>query len=170
MKNRRFLANAVATLMLASFTTAPAIAGKPEWAGKPGAAPSEQRGKAPQGGRNPGAQSHGGGDLDVSVSFHFGDSHRSASREYYRTRYTGPSCPPGLAKKQNGCMPPGLARKWSLGRPLARDVIFHDLPADLVILLGAPPPRHRYVRVDGDILVIAITTGVVVDAILDLGW
>jgi len=62
---RLLLVTAFTTLMLASFTTAPAIAGKPEWAGKPGAEPSELRGKALQGRKNPGAQSRGGSDLDV---------------------------------------------------------------------------------------------------------
>ncbi len=39
---------------------------------------------------------------------------------YYRDgRYIGKSCPPGLAKKQNGCLPPGLAKgRWAVGQRL----------------------------------------------------
>jgi len=37
-----------------------------------------------------------------------------------------------------------------------------------VVQLGAPPAGHRYVRVANDILLIAIGTSMVVDAIEDL--
>jgi Ni/Co efflux regulator RcnB len=36
------------------------------------------------------------------------------------------------------------------------------------VQLGAPPAGHRYVRVATDILLIAVGTGMVVDAIEDL--
>ncbi|MDO9597243.1 MAG: hypothetical protein Q7J47_05915 [Azoarcus sp.] len=102
------------------------------------------------------------------VIHHFDDHRRTVARDYYHQHYSKGRCPPGLAKKHNGCMPPGQARKWSKGRPLPRDVIYYDLPPALVIQLGAPPPRHRYVRVAADILLIAVGTGMVVDAIEDL--
>jgi Ni/Co efflux regulator RcnB len=35
--------------------------------------------------------------------------------------------------------------------------------------LGYPPAGHRYVRVAADILLIAVGTGMVVDAIEDIG-
>jgi hypothetical protein len=66
-------------------------------------------------------------------------------------------------------MPPGQAKRWKVGRPLPRDVIYHDLPHSVVVEIGLPPPRHKYVRVAGDILLIAIGTGMVLDAIEDLG-
>lgn len=40
------------------------------------------------------------------VGIHFGDRHREIVREYYGERYRSGHCPPGLAKKRNGCMPP----------------------------------------------------------------
>jgi len=43
------------------------------------------------------------------------------------------------------------------------------VPPTLIVQLGQPPARHRYVRVATDILLIAIGTGMVVDAIEDLG-
>ena len=80
----------------------------------------------------------------------------------------GGKCPPGLAKKGNGCMPPGQAKKWAMGRPLPRDVAYHDLPRDLLIRLPAPPVGHRYVQVAGDVLLIAVGSSMVVDAIQDI--
>ena len=66
-------------------------------------------------------------------------------------------------------MPPGQAKKrWRYGHPLPRDVVYYDLPRPLVLELPAPPDDYRYVRVASDILLIAIGTGMVVDAIQDL--
>jgi hypothetical protein len=50
-----------------------------------------------------------------------------------------------------------------------RDVIFHDLPPEVLVQLGPVPSRHRFVRVASDILMIAVGTGMVVDAIEDIG-
>lgn len=75
----------------------------------------------------------------------------------------------GLANKRNGCLSPGLAKKWRIGHPLPREVIFYDPPAAIIIEFGAPPPMHRYVRIGTDLLLIAIGTGIVIDAIEDLG-
>lgn len=129
----------------------PAIADKPPWAGA-------GKGK----GQDAQVQPARGGA-------HFGDSHRVTVREYYGNEFQRGHCPPGLAKKNNGCMPPGQAKKWRVGYPLPRDVIFHDLPPRLAVSIGAPPAGHRFVRVAADILLIAIGTGMVVDAIEDLG-
>lgn len=101
---------------------------------------------------------------------HFEERQQVMVREYYAAHYRDARhCPPGLAKKHNGCMPPGQAKKWKVGYPLPREVIYYDVPPPLVIQIGPPPSGHRYVRVAGDILMIAIGTGMVVDAINDLG-
>jgi Ni/Co efflux regulator RcnB len=107
-------------------------------------------------------------DSSRYVSRHFEDRHRTIIREYYSTEYRSGHCPPGLAKKNNGCMPPGQAKKWHVGHPLPRDVIYYELPTAVVVRIGAPPAGHRYVRVAADILLIAIGTGMVIDAIEDL--
>ena len=90
-------------------------------------------------------------------------------RTYYGEQYRAGRCPPGLAKKNNGCMPPGQARKWNVGRPLPRDVVYYSVPQSVVIQLGSPPAGQRYVRVASDILLLAIGTGMVIDAIQNLG-
>ena len=110
-----------------------------------------------------GAESHGG-----QGGSHFSEQHRVAVREYYGEQFRRGKCPPGLAKKNNGCMPPGQAKKWRIGAPLPREVVYYDLPPALVIKLGKPQTGHRYVRVAADILLIAVGTGMVIDAISDL--
>lgn len=100
---------------------------------------------------------------------YFVDDHRTYVHNYYYDQYRGRRCPPGLAKKHNGCVPPGHARKWAIGRPLPRNVIFYDVPQPVVLGLGYPPPGYRFVRVASDILLIAIGSGMVMDAIYDLG-
>src|SRR5580765_6914215 len=100
---------------------------------------------------------------------YFTDSHRGYVTNYYHEEFRGGRCPPGLAKKHNGCMPPGQAKKWRVGQPLPRDVVYYEVPQPLVVQIGPPPPGYRYVRVASDILMIAIGTRMVADAIQDLG-
>lgn len=147
--------------MLASGT---ALADKPDWVGGDKSGKHEQKRDDHQG-RDDRRDDRGEGDRRP----HFGDREREIGHEYFAEQFRKGRCPPGLAKKHNGCMPPGQARKWTMGRPLPRDVIFYDLPHSVLIQLSPPPARHRYVRVASDILLIAIGTGMVVDAIEDLG-
>jgi Ni/Co efflux regulator RcnB len=92
-----------------------------------------------------------------------------AVREYFDEDQRGGGCPPGLAKKHDGCMPPGQAKRWHVGERLPRDVVFYDLPPSLVVRLTPPPMGYRYVRVDSDIVMLAVGTGLVAEAIEDLG-
>jgi Ni/Co efflux regulator RcnB len=139
-----------------------ALADKPSWAGKPEKQekPHEER---------PAMDAPHTKDTGMSVTVNFGDQQRILIRDYYAGQFSKGRCPPGLAKKRNGCMPPGQAKKWALGKPLPNDVIFYDLPPRLAVQLGTPPAGHRYVRVAADILLIAVGTAMVVDAIEDLG-
>jgi Ni/Co efflux regulator RcnB len=149
----------LAVTLAALLAAGPALADKPSWAGEKGAK-GRDRGEA---------REDRGEDRGRAERQHFNDQHRSAVREYYGNQYQSGRCPPGLAKKNNGCMPPGQAKKWAMGRPLPRDVIFYEVPQPLVVQIGIPPAGYRYVRVAGDILMIAIGTAMVVDAIQDLG-
>ena len=99
----------------------------------------------------------------------FGEHQRMEVREFYAREFRPEHCPPGLAKKHNGCLPPGQARKWAIGRPLPHDIVMQSVPPALVVKMGPPPPGYRYARVANDILMLAIGTGMVVDAIQDLG-
>lgn len=95
----------------------------------------------------------------------FLDADRATVRTYWVETY-GRECPPGLAKKTNGCLPPGHAKKrYAIGTPLATTVVIDPLPSVLVKRLGPVPEGHRYVIVDGDVLLLATATRLVVDAI-----
>ena len=171
------------TLLAAGLMVAAgAMAEKPEWAGEGKHRKSEQ---SEQRGR-PGQQAEremdarpneaGGGRYTESSQGnrgqsggHFHDDQRTVVREYYRETYRTGRCPPGLAKKNNGCMAPGQARQWMVGQRLPRDVVYYDLPPAIHIQLGVAPAGQRYVRVASDILLIAIGTGMVIDGIQDLG-
>ena len=125
---------------------APVLAEKPEWAGE--------------------GKGHGKGK---QKNKHFDDDKRAHIRSYYEEEFRGGHCPPGLAKKHNGCMPPGQAKKWRMGRPLPQDVVIYEVPPALVVRIGVPPSGYKYVRVASDILMIAVGTRMVADAITDLG-
>ena len=129
---------------------------------------AEKGGKHNKDKGNNGHDSRDNGGTSVSVEFRFGDSDRRAVQEYYQSPARGKGCPPGLAKKGNGCMPPGQARKWARGRPLPHDLVVYDLPRDLRYRLPPPPAGHRYVQLGADVLMIAVGTSMVVDAIEDM--
>jgi len=127
---------------------APAFAAKPEWAGE--------------------GKGHGK-DKQHKQDKHFDSDKRTYIHSYYDEEFRAGRCPPGLAKKHNGCMPPGQAKKWRMGQPVPRDVVIYDLPPALVVKLGAPPQGYRYVRCASDILLISVSTRIVADVIIDLG-
>ena len=87
----------------------------------------------------------------------------------HQPQFRAGKCPPGLAKKGNGCTPPGHAKRWHRGEHLPRDVVYYPVPASVQVRLGTPPAGHKFVRVAADILLIAVGTGMVIDAIEDLG-
>lgn len=99
---------------------------------------------------------------------HFEDRDRQVIREYYDQEYRAGHCPPGLEKKANGCLPPGQAKKWTVGRPLPPEVVYYEIPPAITIRLSPPPIGHRYIRVANDILMIAVGTGMVMEALDDL--
>lgn len=161
---------ALASLLAGVFAFGPVFADKPEGVGvgKGGKGSQEwKRGDARAGeGRRDYRGRDGRGERRAR---YFEDRHRAAIHEYFDRSFRSGHCPPGLAKKHNGCMPPGQAKTWIIGRPLPRGVIFYDLPPGVLLHLGYPPPGYRFVRVASDILLIAIGTGMVIDAIEDLG-
>lgn len=105
---------------------------------------------------------------DVQIGVYFGAPQRQVLYDYYAPQFRAGKCPPGLAKKGNGCMPPGQARKWRVGQPLPRDVVYYPVPNEIAVRIGLPPPGYKYVRVAADILMIAVGTSMVIDAVDDL--
>ena len=172
MKLFSLKSNCALVLLIGGILAAgPVLADKPAGAGKSGKDErmdrrDEQRGERHDDGRK---SRRGNDSASAGKRSHFEEQHRVVVREYYVEQFRGGRCPPGLAKKHNGCMPPGQAKKWRVGQPLPRDVIYYNVPQPLVLQIGPPPSGYRYVRVATDILMIAIGTGMVVDAIQDLG-
>ncbi len=160
-------------VLIAALMAGSAWAEKPEWAGQGKGGKHEQKENRGDN-RNDGR----GGNKDavvrvapaqVSIGGYFGAPQRVVVQEYYGQQYRAGKCPPGLAKKNNGCLPPGQAKKWAVGQPLPSDVRYYPVPQSVVLQLGVPPAGHKYVRVAADILLIAVGTGLIVDAIQDLG-
>ena len=141
----------IATLLLLALPALPAFAEKPEKHGK-----SKGHGRSHHDGS--------GGDHDEYRRFSAQD--RGYWHEYWEDQYQHGHCPPGLAKKHNGCMPPGHAKKrYSIGYPLPRDVVILEVPVVLLPRLAPCPPGYRYGIIDGDLVQLAVGTLLVVDAI-----
>lgn len=104
----------------------------------------------------------------VGVGGYFQIHQIEAARNFYNKAENKGFCPLGLAKKGTGCLPPGHAKNWKKGESLPANLPYYELPRSVVLDLGAPPPGFKYVRVASDILLIAIGTNMVMDAIEDL--
>ncbi|SEL09466.1 hypothetical protein [Nitrosovibrio tenuis] len=164
--------------------SAPAFADKPAWAGNREGEYDKDGDKHEGKGKNHknyrGYQNHQDGNWNYQggnrnyrgnnhyATRNFDDRQRGIIYDYFGPRFRSGRCPPGLAKKYNGCLPPGQAKQWRMGYPLPPSVTFYTLPPALIGQLGYPGPRYRYVRVAADILLIAAGTGMVIAAIEDL--
>jgi len=175
-KTLRWAAGFLSLVMAAMLAANPVFADKPEWAGKGKGKDRDddrrERVEHRQDNRRDNDNDQGNRDrrqLSPRQGVYFADRQKVFVRDYYGHEYSRGSCPPGLAKKNNGCMPPGQARKWQIGRQLPRDVVYYDVPPTLSVQIGVPPSGYRYVRVAADILLIAVGTGMVIDAVQDLG-
>jgi Ni/Co efflux regulator RcnB len=157
----------LATLVLAcAFAVAPAFADK--------------GGEHGRGHGNPHAQGEGqgkhGGDEhgkrrveDVPVGGYFNDHNRVVVRRYFADQYGhGKKCPPGLAKKNNGCMPPGQERHLAVGQRVPSGVILYPVPQPVVVQLPPPPYGYRYARIGNDIVLVRSDTQLIVDIIAGL--
>lgn len=170
-----------AMALCASAVSLSCRAEKPDWAGKQESRHEQMREHDRAGYRadQERGRNHRGDDIQArpdqrarhpgASGAQFGNRHRESVRDYFEPRVRAGRCPPGLAKKHNGCLPPGQARKWRLGQQLPRELVRYPLPVELRRQLGRPPAGYEYVRVDNDILLLIIGTGMVVDAIENLG-
>jgi hypothetical protein len=103
---------------------------------------------------------------DTLVTVVFNETQRGAVRTYFVDTYGRGKCPPGLAKKNNGCLPPGQAKKrYVVGQRLPSGIVIADLPAALSTRIGVAPDGYRYGLIDGDLVKLALGTMLVIDAI-----
>jgi Ni/Co efflux regulator RcnB len=106
---------------------------------------------------------------EVRQGAYFNDQQREAAHRYYVEHYgNGKHCPPGLAKKHNGCQPPGQARRWAVGEPMPRGVIVHEVPQPVLVTMPPAPVGYRYQLVGSDIVLVRLSGNVVVDIMLNV--
>jgi hypothetical protein len=126
-----------------------------------------------KGGKGKHGQGRGGPAVVVQpVRVVVPDHDRAIVYQYYRSEYSAGRCPPGLAKKGNGCLPPGQAKQqqlWVIGQPLPHAIVYERVPPTVVQQLAPVPPGYEYVRVDNDVLLMDMTNRMVADVVNDLG-
>jgi len=164
-------------LLASSFLVAPvALAGVPDDAPAMHLVAKKDKGERGNSGNHGNDNSNkpdehpGNGDSTEHAEQHrdwrFKDGDRQAVIDFYRSEYGAGRCPPGLAKKNNGCLPPGQAKKaWNRGQYLPADYTYYNLPSSLYDRLDPPPYGYRYVTVDGDIILIELASRLIVDLI-----
>lgn len=104
-------------------------------------------------------------DDDAWVRVYIGPRDRDAIERYIKNDRRS-TCPPGLAKKHNGCLPPGQAKKkYRVGDRLPDDVVFYPVGDDLLRILSPLPRGYEYVQIDKDILLISEAGKKVIDAV-----
>ena len=97
------------------------------------------------------------------------DRDRDTVRTYYHREFAAGSCPPGLAKKNNGCLPPGQANKtWAVGQSLPPEIV-HPMPRELWNQLTPPPAGYQYARVDDNIVLMSTATRTIAGMLGNIG-
>ena len=106
---------------------------------------------------------------DIKQGAYFNEQQRVFAREYYSTTYKdGKRCPPGLAKKNNGCLPPGQVRNWAVGQPVPTNVTVYSVAQPVIRMLPPAPIGYRYARIGGDIVLVQQQNNIIVDIIQGL--
>ncbi len=152
MFNRLFFLLGFAAICLAN---APAFAKKPDFAeggrgGQHNERPAQSGGHSSEGGHEERVAKFFSDDKAKSVRLFMEEEHRR-------------DCPPGLAKKKNGCLPPGQAKKYAIGGMLPSG---YTRPSrGLLDVLGVPPAGTFYAMVDKDVLLVSEASKKIIDAV-----
>lgn len=87
------------------------------------------------------------------------------SRERRADRYGANNCPPGLARKNNGCLPPGQAKKlFTQGQRLPAGYNFYSNYRDIPVAYRSRVPfddSYRYIYRDDTVYVVDRSTRLV---------
>jgi len=154
--------------MASASLPSPAQAEKPAHAGKGNGHNKHKGGNSGKAHKNKGqapqAASQSSGDNNIDIVFDSGA--KQAVRSHYGSSYAGKSCPPGLAKKNNGCLPPGQAKKYNRGDVVPESVTLCRIPGALEVKLKPLPAGYVYRYVDGEVLVVAEAARKVIDAVV----
>lgn len=164
MRHRTILVAVVAISLVVSFGAAPsALAEPPSHAGKGKAKHDKAHEDAKHSGRKGQNGRHGGGTGSTAK---IETEDRVRIQAYFGDGYGQRDCPPGLAKKNNGCVPPGQAKKYARGDVVPGNIQLVVLPAELEVRLRPLPSGYVYRRVDGDVLVVAEAARKVIDIVV----
>jgi Ni/Co efflux regulator RcnB len=114
---------------------------------------------------------HGGKHAAKHAEKHAKHMNKHASKHggYYahdRVAYAD-GCPPGLAKKNNGCLPPGQAKKIVVGQRVPSGAVYY-VPQPVLSTLPAPPLGHRYAVIGHDVVLVRDDTQLIVDILRGL--
>jgi hypothetical protein len=101
---------------------------------------------------------------DGKAAVFIGDDDEVVLTDYVKRHYQA-NCPPGLAKKNPPCIPPGQAKKLATGTVLKKGS-YESLPVTVVERLTPPPPNGMYVRVDRNVYLIDRGTRKILDGIM----
>lgn len=104
-------------------------------------------------------------EADSGKKHRFDEHQRTVVQDYFVRQHREGKCPPGLAKKHNGCLPRGQAMKWQVGQVLPGATNWYELSRALEIQLGQAPTGYRYAAVDENVLLLELGTMLVVDVI-----
>jgi Ni/Co efflux regulator RcnB len=78
----------------------------------------------------------------------FGARHQAVVRKYYEAHAAS-----------------GAAAKWKIGEPLPPKASLAGVPDEVRAALPAVPPGHQYVQLDGEVVLVALPSRMVVDGI-----
>ena len=89
-----------------------------------------------------------GAELEVETTPRHGELENHRDRNLLTRVACSPDCPPGLAKKHNGCMPPGQAKKLYRGQrwqgTYGNRYTFGQIPYDLRRRYDLDPTDRYY--------------------------
>ncbi|HXV26152.1 MAG TPA: hypothetical protein VED46_18090 [Alphaproteobacteria bacterium] len=87
----------------------------------------------------------------------------AADRHAAHLTFAGGKGKGGAGQGHGSFLPPGQVKKWARGQYLPKTIVWTPAPALVIAKLKPVPPGHRYVVVDGEILLIALATGLILD-------
>jgi len=162
MKN--FLKIFTVVVFAIALAVSPALAKNNKGNNGQGQGQGQEHGNSGHGNDNDNDNGNGNGNgKDKSATKWSPDNDRDVLRGYVIGHYKK-DCPPGLAKKNPPCIPPGQAKKFGHGDILPEGGWVY-VPDDIVVHLTPPPRGARYVRMDKDVYLITEGTRKVIEAI-----
>jgi hypothetical protein len=153
---------AAATAVALVAATAPAVSAQVRDPADPGA-------NLPRAGEPPRAEPRTGHrpvPERIDATLRFTSRERDLFKSWAIAEYGRGKCPPGLAKKEDGCLPRGAPRKrYMVGLALPPSTVIAPVPLDLTGRVGTPAVGYRYGMIDGDLVKLDLARGIVLDAI-----